>query len=49
MLLGGARIRDGRLNGCSAFGCDLVTAAHLDEVRLDNAAAVSHCWRKKTL
>lgn len=46
-LLGAARVRDSRLGGCAALGCDLMTAAHLDEVRVDSAALPGHCWRKK--
>lgn len=48
-LLGMGRARDARLGGCDVLGCDLVTAAYLDEVRIDNAALPPHCWRKKTL
>lgn len=48
-LLGGGRARDSRLGGCDVLGCDLVTAVHLDEVRVDNPALPGHCWRKKTI
>jgi len=48
-LLGGGRPRDARLGGCNVLGCDLVTAVHLDEIRVDNGALPAHCWRKKTI
>lgn len=49
MLLGAARVRDGRLGGCEILGSDLVTAAHLDEIRIDDPALPGHCWRKKAI
>lgn len=48
-LLGGARVRDARLGGCAVLNCDLMTAMHLDEVRVDSAALPQHCWRKKII
>lgn len=48
-LLGGARIRDGRLGGCAVLGSDLTTAVHLDEVRVDNSELPANCWRKKII
>jgi len=48
-LLGGARIRDHRLGGCAILESDLVTAVHLDEVRVDIPSLPAHCWRKKII
>lgn len=48
-LLGGARARDSRLGGCNVLGSDLVTATHLDEIRVDNPSLPANCWRKKTI
>lgn len=48
-LLGGARARDSRLGGCAVLGSDLVTAVHLDELRVENPALPPHCWRKKAI
>ncbi len=48
-ILGGARNHDSRLGGCSILGIDLITAAHLDEVRIDAADLPAHCWKKKTI
>lgn len=45
-LIGTARPRDKRLGGCKILNSDLVTAVHLDEVRIDNSALPGHCWRK---
>lgn len=48
-LIGGARVRDARLGGCDVLGADLVTAVHLDEIRVDNPALPANCWRKKAI
>lgn len=40
------KTRYDRLHGCSILGIDLVTAVHLDEVRIDNPALPANCWRK---
>ncbi len=45
-LLGGSRVRDARLGGCAILNSDLMTATHLDEIRVDNKALPAHCWRK---
>ena len=45
-ILGPARPRDKRLGGCKVLNCDLPTAVHLDEVRVDIPALPGHCWRK---
>lgn len=38
-----------RLHGCKILGIDLVTAVHLDEVRVDNPLLPSNCWRKTSV
>lgn len=48
VLLGG-RVRHPKISACSGLAVDLVTAVHLDEIRIENADLPSHCWRKKAL
>lgn len=48
-ILGRGRARDGRLGGCSGLGVDLITAVHLDELRVDGPGLPGYCWRKRTL
>jgi hypothetical protein len=38
--------RDQRLNACSELGCDLPTAAWLNEPRVHSAGLPPACWRK---
>lgn len=42
----GSRDQDTALGGCGVIGSDLRVAVHLDEVRIDNPALPSHCFRK---
>lgn len=44
-----SRRRFDRLHGCAVLGVDLVTAVHLDEVRVDNPALPANCWRKASV
>jgi hypothetical protein len=44
-----ARALDESLGGCAVLGVDIPTAAHLDEVRIDNPSLPAHCWRKAQL
>lgn len=43
------RPRYDRLRGCLILGTDLVTAVHLDEVRIENPALPANCWRRKAI
>lgn len=45
----GDRQRHERVNACVILGSDLVTAVHLDELRVNNEALPPTCWRKTTL
>lgn len=47
-LLGNKK-QDSRLGGCQILGCDLQTATHLEELRVDNQHLPAHCWRKKSV
>lgn len=48
-IIGNSRARDARLGGCSGLAVDLVTAVHLDELRVDAPALPNHCWRKRAI
>jgi hypothetical protein len=48
-ILGGARVQHSGVKGCGVLGVDLITAVHLDEIRVDNPNLPVNCWRKKAL
>lgn len=43
------RAQYNRLNGCAILGVDLVTAVHLDEVRVNNPTLPENCWRRQAI